>query len=59
LKQQLEIALREQARLSEGRIDETKAEIAERLQLEQPLLLARLILLRQQKQQKQQKFLQR
>ena len=35
LKQQLEIALREQARLSEGRIDETKAEIAERLQLEQ------------------------
>jgi hypothetical protein len=34
LKQQLEIALREQARLSEGRIDETKAEIAERLQLE-------------------------
>jgi hypothetical protein len=35
LKQQLEVALREQARLSEGRIDETKAEIAERLQLEQ------------------------
>jgi len=35
LKQQLEVALREQARLSQGRIDETKAEIAERLQLEQ------------------------
>jgi hypothetical protein len=35
LKQQLEVALREQSRLSEGRIDETKAEIAERLQLEQ------------------------
>jgi hypothetical protein len=35
LKQRLEIALRDQARLSEGRIKETKAEIAERLQLEQ------------------------
>lgn len=40
LKQRLEIALREQQRLSEGRIEESKAEIAERLQLEQEGLAA-------------------
>lgn len=40
LKQRLEIALREQQRLSEGRIQESRAEVAERLQIEQEGLAA-------------------